>query len=233
MKKTVLIAICALLALTLIACATPAPTPAPVAEGQGQADLSNAPAEEKAAEPVQEAAEPALAPVKEEAPASAPAPETAAEAKLTEQEAKEKAYAAAGLNAQQRTALTRETCKLDREDGRLVYEIEFRLDGMEYEYDIDAHTGEVRKAKQERDDDKSAGKAAKTAPAGLISEEEAAAIALKKVPGATEGQLRMKLEKDDGRWVYEGEIIHEGIEYEFELDAESGNILEWDEEKDD
>lgn len=35
--------------------------------------------------------------------------------------------------------------KLDREHGRMVYEVEFVVDGMEYEYDIDAETGEVLK----------------------------------------------------------------------------------------
>lgn len=36
-------------------------------------------------------------------------------------------------------------CKLDHENGRLVYEVEFIAGGMEYEYDIDAATGEVLK----------------------------------------------------------------------------------------
>jgi SagB-type dehydrogenase family enzyme len=42
-------------------------------------------------------------------------------------------------------------CELDREDGVMVYEIEFKRDGFEYDYDIDAKTGAVIKAKKERD----------------------------------------------------------------------------------
>ncbi|MBQ8075120.1 MAG: PepSY domain-containing protein [Oscillospiraceae bacterium] len=43
-------------------------------------------------------------------------------------------------------------CKLDYEHGRKVYEIEFYFNGMEYEYDIDADTGAVLKAKRDWDD---------------------------------------------------------------------------------
>lgn len=42
-------------------------------------------------------------------------------------------------------------CELDREDGVMVYEVDFKKDGFEYDYDIDAKTGNVLKAKKERD----------------------------------------------------------------------------------
>ena len=42
-------------------------------------------------------------------------------------------------------------CELDREDGVMVYEVEFKKDGFEYDYDIDAKTGTVIRAKKERD----------------------------------------------------------------------------------
>lgn len=42
-------------------------------------------------------------------------------------------------------------CELDREDGMMVYEIEFKKDGFEYDYDIDAKSGAVVKSKKERD----------------------------------------------------------------------------------
>ena len=43
-------------------------------------------------------------------------------------------------------------CQLDFEHGRQVYEIEFYFNGMEFEYDIDANTGVVLKAKKDWDD---------------------------------------------------------------------------------
>ena len=42
--------------------------------------------------------------------------------------------------------------ELDDEDGRWVYEVEFKADGMEYEYVIDAYTGAVLEYDMERDD---------------------------------------------------------------------------------
>lgn len=43
------------------------------------------------------------------------------------------------------------SCELDRENGVLVYDIEFEVGRMEYDYDIDAATGAVLKAWKERD----------------------------------------------------------------------------------
>lgn len=64
-----------------------------------------------------------------------------------------------------------------------------------------------------------------------ISEQRAKEIALEKVPGATEENIRkFKKDHDDGRYVYEGEILYNKTEYDFEIDAESGEIISWDQE---
>ncbi|MBQ8392105.1 MAG: PepSY domain-containing protein [Clostridia bacterium] len=64
-----------------------------------------------------------------------------------------------------------------------------------------------------------------------ISEERAKEIALEKVPGATEENIRkFKKDRDDGKYVYEGEILYNKTEYDFEIDAESGEIISWDQE---
>ena len=60
----------------------------------------------------------------------------------------------------------------------------------------------------------------------LISEEEAKQIALSKVEGASASDIsRIDLDYDDGCWVYEGEIYLGEWEYEFEINAENGNII--------
>lgn len=41
--------------------------------------------------------------------------------------------------------------ELDRDDGRMIYEIEFEVGRMDYEYEIDARTGEI--ISWEHDDD--------------------------------------------------------------------------------
>ena len=68
-------------------------------------------------------------------------------------------------------------------------------------------------------------------PAVGISREQAAAIALERVPGATENDLKIELDYDDGQYRYEGDIIYQQREYEFEIDANTGTILEWSEER--
>lgn len=64
-----------------------------------------------------------------------------------------------------------------------------------------------------------------------VSFEEAQAIALERVPGATAQDMSLELDFDDGWYVYEGDIIYNRMEYEFEIDADTGTILKWEEER--
>lgn len=70
-----------------------------------------------------------------------------------------------------------------------------------------------------------------TAPQEVnLSEEQAKKIALQKVPGASESNISVHLDYEDGRRIYEGAIVYENIKYEFEIDAVSGSILSWEQE---
>ena len=64
-----------------------------------------------------------------------------------------------------------------------------------------------------------------------VTPEQAIETALSRVSGATEQDIRIELDRDDGVYKYEGDIIYNGMEYEFEIDANSGTILEWSEER--
>lgn len=70
-----------------------------------------------------------------------------------------------------------------------------------------------------------------SAPGVALNADEAIQIALNRVPGATAQDVRIELDRDDGRYKYEGEIIYNNIEYDFEIDANTGTILEWSEER--
>ena len=50
-----------------------------------------------------------------------------------------------------------------------------------------------------------------------VSQDEAVQIALDRVSGATAQDVRIELDRDDGRYKYEGEIIYNNIEYDFEM----------------
>lgn len=118
--------------------------------------------------------------------------------------------------------------KLDRDDGRQVYDVEFfTADGKEYDYEIDAATGEVRS--YDYDAERQAAAASGTAS---ITEAEAKALVLAQVPGAAEENfLEFKTDYDDGRLEYEGELFYDGMKYEFTVDGYSGTIREWESEK--
>lgn len=73
-------------------------------------------------------------------------PEETLQEQLTEEEAKNIALTHAELTED---AVTDLRIELDREDND--YEIEFRADGYEYDYEIDIFTGDVLKAEKDRD----------------------------------------------------------------------------------
>ena len=121
---------------------------------------------------------------------------------------------------------------MDRDDGMLVYEVRFDAAEVEYDYEIDAESGRIISTDVERWDDDDRDDRNRTANAnGAVSREEAVKTALGKVSGATEKDVRIELDYDDGRYRYEGDIIYNGIEYDFEIDADSGRILEWEEDR--
>ena len=116
--------------------------------------------------------------------------------------------------------------KLDYEDGRQVYDIEWYAGGAKYDYEIAADTGEII----------SSGYEGNTAGADsnnvTVSEAAAKKTALDRVSGATDKDIyEWKLDYDDGRPEYEGKIIYGGTEYEFTIDAATGSVMEWDAEK--
>ena len=64
-----------------------------------------------------------------------------------------------------------------------------------------------------------------------VTLEEAQNIALERVPGAAAQNISIELDEDDGWYIYEGDIVYDGMEYEFEIDANTGNIMKWEEER--
>lgn len=158
---------------------------------------------------------------------TSPQPEQARNAAelIGETAALEFALSHAGLNPDSVTVVKN---RLDRENGRQCYEIEFYSeDYIEYDYDIDAYSGEVLKFDYDAE-----GFSQSSADGQAISAEEAKALALSQVPGATADDIRrFETDYDDGRIEYEGKIVYEGMEYEFEIDGYSGAIRSWEAEK--
>ena len=130
----------------------------------------------------------------------------------------------------------------DMDDGIKVYEIGFDVAEKEYDYEIQASDGAILNsdvetnkgytaAQNSTQSQQNADNAGTGTSDAAVSLEEATRIALDKVPGATEQDIRINLDYDDGRQKYEGDIIYEQMEYDFEIDANTGEVIEWSEER--
>lgn len=148
---------------------------------------------------------------------------------ITEEEAKNIALKDAEVTEDQVTGIR---IKLEKDNGIQEYEVDFYADNKEYDYDINASTGEIISKDMEIDDDfRNTGNSGSSSSVA-VTEAEAKKIALAKVPDATENDIRIHLDYEDGKQVYEGSIVYGGMEYDFEIDASSGTILEWEQERD-
>ena len=174
---------------------------------------------------------------------------------IGEAKAKEIALQDAGVSE---SDISRFQSSKDRDDGRTLYEIQFASDNTEYEYEINAKDGEILNYSTENlNNNGNSNAAANGTDAGQtqnntqsnaqnntqnsgqnnsgttqnVNVQISEADALERVPGATEQDLRMELDRDDGKYIYEGDIIYQQKEYEFEIDANTGNFLKWSEER--
>ena len=148
---------------------------------------------------------------------------------ITEAQAQQIALSHAGLSSSQVSFIR---SKLDWEGGRRVYEVEFynTSNYTEYDYEIDASSGDIlsydHDAEYYQRPSTGIGSSGSSGGSAAISTEQAKQIALARVPGATD--IRIHLDRDDGRLEYEGSIYYGSWEYEFTIDATTGAIREWE-----
>ena len=144
--------------------------------------------------------------------------------------------------------------KKDSEDGRLVYEFEFVKGSTEYDYEVDAATGSIIAFSKETmdsaenvsetplasgqtsSDQTSSGQSSAGASqpsSNYIGVDKAKSIALNHagVKASAATFTKAKLDKDDGHYDYEIEFYAGGVEYEYEIDATSGKIRDYDSER--
>lgn len=143
---------------------------------------------------------------------------------ITADRAKEIALAHAGLT---KADVTFVKAKLDTDDGRQEYEIEFYNGSTEYDYEIDMSTGEILSYDSDAENYSSSGSTQSGNTNTYIGEEKAKSIALAKVPGATESDIQLHFDSEDRMAIYEGSIVFGNMEYEFEINAATGTIVDW------
>ncbi len=164
---------------------------------------------------------------------------------ISAQEALQIALNSAGLKESEVTIVKN---GIEIDDGITEYDIKFYSGNMEYDYDIDATTGAIRSFDQEVERGLIAtpGQAAKTSPkaqtqavaaqaasaqaATEITKEQALQIALDHA-GLKKSDVafsKVKKDFDDGRQQYDVEF-HVGFnEYNYDIDASTGQIVDFD-----
>ena len=153
-----------------------------------------------------------------------------------EEKAKSIALKHAGVSTSQVTFIK---AHLDREDGRMVYDIEFYSGNTEYDYEIDAVNGSIQSYDRDIENytvpqpttvPKPTTQPATTTAPQYIGEEKAKSIALKHA-GVSASQvtfIKAHLDREDGHTVYDIEFYSGNTEYDYEIDAVNGDIRAYD-----
>lgn len=152
--------------------------------------------------------------------------------KISEQRAQEIALQDAGVDPADTISLS--VGFEDKNELDAHYDVVFQTHDKQYDYDINARSGAIMSKEVEPIVDAN-GNADNNQPAPnnggnnqpQITAEEAKNIALKDA-GLTADQVRFErteLDSDDGYTVYEIEFTYENSEYDYEVDANTGNIV--------
>ena len=144
-------------------------------------------------------------------------------------EAKAAALRDAGLSD---SDVTFKKTELDHSHGTQVYDIEFYTSDTKYEYEIDASNGTVleKNIEQFQIQTNPTDSAINSSGNDYIGVDRAKEIALNHAQlNESDVQFaKAKLENDDGGAEYEIEFYSGRTEYDYTIDAVSGNIIEYD-----
>lgn len=130
--------------------------------------------------------------------------------------------------------------ELDCDDGLLVYEVEFKSSNKEYEYEIEAKTGNFVYSEVDSNDDinsnttnnknnsSSSDKVSSSSTTKYIGKEKAKSIAFSNA-GVSSGEVKnlsVEFDYDDGVYHYEVEFKFNNKEYTYDINAVDGEILD-------
>ena len=135
------------------------------------------------------------------------------------------AFTRAGVLKSQATAIEIEYDANDDDYGQ-VYEVEFKANGYKYSYDIDANDGTVLKSEKKKLKTKI------TNSSQYIGTASAKSIALNHAGLSSYSVTftKAKLTTEDGIKVYDVEFRTADTEYEYEINAKTGKIIEFSSE---
>ncbi len=110
----------------------------------------------------------------------------------------------------------------DSDNGIPLYDIEFETDYGDYDFEVAMADGRIVGADYEVDEEW-----LDALGGSPVTAEEAASIVAGKVSGASAADVSVREESGDGRGRYEGDLFLDGMKYEFEIDPQTGRIIDW------
>lgn len=110
----------------------------------------------------------------------------------------------------------------DGDNSIPIYDIEFETDYGDYDFEVAIDDGRIVGADYEINEEWLS-----RLGGSQVSQEDAKVIAASKIPGSSREDIRIQEEGDDGRTRYEGWCQFDNMEYEFEMDPETGIIFDW------
>lgn len=114
----------------------------------------------------------------------------------------------------------------DKDNAIPVYDVEFETNTGDYDVEIDMRSGDIVGSDYEVKDEW-----ARRQDWHPVSIDEAKDIALSKAPDASPQDVQLRQDIDDGAPRYEGRILTGTMYYEFEIDPDTGILLEWKADK--
>ena len=142
--------------------------------------------------------------------------------------AKQAALQHAGVSASDATFVEAE---YDYDDGKMVYEVEFHVNGTEYDYEIDAQTGAVVKYKSEQNGTNVGSGSVDTSSFIGESAAKQAALTYAGIQESDTTYCSAWLEYDDGRAeCYEVEFMVGSTRYECKVALTSATVIECEQE---
>lgn len=127
--------------------------------------------------------------------------------------------------------------ELERKHGKVYYEVEIEKSGKDVDVHIDAVSGKVlavldKDTDDDNDDDRDNTNGSNSVLAEVkFTTEQASAIAAKAVSGGK--VVKVELDEDDNRYIYEVDLRTSKGEVEVDVDAHTGKVLSVDQDFDD
>ena len=210
MKKFVVLTLIAALCLMLAGCPLESDEPT-VPSAPTSTETSTEPTPEQ---PPEASVEPSVEPSTE--PSTAPSSEPIISTRdiLDIATSKEIALADAGVSADDATFIK---AKGDVDGGVQVHEIEFVNSEIEWDYEIDAGSGDILKKET---------KPLEIATDKVAESAKNAALADAGVSAGDATFIKVKLDYEDGVQVYEIEFVTDTTEYDYEISASDNRVIE-------